>query len=71
VVGDKASFIAGVTSDLTDRINAGEIAKQVAQRVGGSGGGRPDMAQAGGKEVGKLQDAIDAVPGIVQAQLTS
>jgi alanyl-tRNA synthetase len=71
VVGDKASFIAGVTSDLTNRIHAGEIVKLVAARVGGSGGGRADMAQAGGKDVDKLQEAIDAVPSIVREQLAS
>jgi alanyl-tRNA synthetase len=71
VVGDKASIIAGVTGDLTERIHAGEIAKEVAARVGGSGGGRPDMAQAGGKDVEKLQEAIDAVPSIVRQQLAS
>ncbi len=71
VVNEKASLIAGVTDDLTDRIHAGEIAKAVAARVGGSGGGRADMAQAGGKDVAKLQEAIDAVPSIVREQLAS
>ncbi len=71
VVDEKASLIAGVTDDLTDRIHAGEIAKAVAARVGGSGGGRADMAQAGGKDVAKLQEAIDAVPSIVREQLAS
>ncbi|MEE8210166.1 MAG: DHHA1 domain-containing protein, partial [bacterium] len=71
VVDEKASLITGVTDDLTDRIHAGEIAKAVAARVGGSGGGRADMAQAGGKDVAKLQEAIDAVPSIVREQLAS
>jgi alanyl-tRNA synthetase len=71
IVDEKASLIAGVTDDLTDRIHAGEIAKAVAARVGGSGGGRADMAQAGGKDVAKLQEAIDAVPSIVREQLAS
>jgi alanyl-tRNA synthetase len=70
-VDDKASLIAGVTDDLTDRINAGEIARAVAVHLGGSGGGRADMAQAGGKDTAKLQEAIDAVPGIVRKQLAS
>ena len=71
IVDDKASLIAGVTDDLTDRINAGEIARAVAVHLGGSGGGRADMAQAGGKDTAKLQEAIDAVPGIVRKQLAS
>ncbi|MDV2495480.1 MAG: alanine--tRNA ligase [bacterium] len=71
IVDEKASLIAGVTDDLTDRIHAGEIAKAVAAWVGGSGGGRADMAQAGGKDVAKLQEAIDAVPSIVREQLAS
>lgn len=55
---DKVNLVAGVTKDLTGRIQAGALIKKVAAEVGGSGGGRPDMAQAGGKEPAKLNDAL-------------
>ncbi len=61
----KVILIAGVTKDLTNRIHAGELVKDVARIVGGGGGGRPDMAQAGGKDVAKLMDALEQVPGLV------
>lgn len=69
VEADKASLCVGVTKDLTARVKAGDIVKQVAAMVGGGGGGRPDMAQAGGKEVEKLPEAIAKAPGIVQGLL--
>jgi alanyl-tRNA synthetase len=47
-----------VTKDLTDRFHAGEILKEVAAVIGGTGGGRPEMAQGGGKEVGRLDEAL-------------
>ncbi len=62
----KASFIAGVTSDLISRVKAGDIVKQTAVLAGGSGGGRPDLALAGGKESGKIDEALRAVPGILE-----
>ncbi|MDH3973380.1 MAG: alanine--tRNA ligase [Deltaproteobacteria bacterium] len=62
---DKVLLIAGVTSDLTSRFHAGKIAGQIAPLVGGKGGGRPDMAQAGGKDVSKLDDALAKVKEIV------
>ena len=58
---EKVSLIAGVTADLTSRIKAGELVNFVAQQVGGKGGGRPDMAQAGGTEPGKLARALESV----------
>jgi alanyl-tRNA synthetase len=61
----KVSLIAGVTDDLTDRLSAGDIVNHVAQGVGGKGGGRPDMAQAGGKEPDKLDGALDSVASYV------
>jgi alanyl-tRNA synthetase len=61
-----AFLIAAVSPDLTGRFNAGEIAKEIAGIVGGSGGGRPDMAQAGGKNVSKLPEALARVYGIVE-----
>jgi alanyl-tRNA synthetase len=61
--GRKASLVVCVSKGLTDRYKAGDLIKQVAQIVGGSGGGRPDMAQAGGTQVEKLDDAIAAFYG--------
>jgi len=58
---EKVSLIAGVTADLTGRVKAGELVNFVAQQVGGKGGGRPDMAQAGGTEPGKLAGALESV----------
>ncbi|HSQ64022.1 MAG TPA: DHHA1 domain-containing protein, partial [Polyangiaceae bacterium] len=55
---DKAMLVCTVSKDLTDRYKAGDIIRGVAQLVGGSGGGRPDMAQAGGTDVGKLDEAL-------------
>ncbi|MBI3609189.1 MAG: alanine--tRNA ligase [Nitrospirae bacterium] len=61
-----AFLITAVSQDLTSRFNAGEIAKEIAAIVGGSGGGRPDMAQAGGKNVSKLPEALARVYEIVE-----
>jgi alanyl-tRNA synthetase len=63
--GGKAALLALVTKDLTGQIKAGQLVKEVAALVGGKGGGRPDMAQAGGPLADKLPEAIQAVPGIV------
>jgi len=66
----KVSLIAGVTSDLTDRIAAGDLVNHVAEKVGGKGGGRPDMAQAGGKEPDKLDAALEGVSEYLEGLLT-
>ena len=59
-----------VTKDLVDKgINAGMIVKEVAKIAGGGGGGRPDMAQAGGKDIGKVDEALDIVENIIRKQL--
>ena len=58
---DKVALIAGVTSDLTHKIKAGELVNFVAQQVGGKGGGRPDMAQAGGTQPNQLAAALSSV----------
>ncbi|UYF99152.1 alanine--tRNA ligase [Halomonas sp. GD1P12] len=58
----KVSLIAGVTDDLTDRVKAGELVNHVAAQVGGKGGGRADMAQAGGSQPQALPGALDSVP---------
>ncbi len=60
--GDKVSVIAGVTPDLVGRFKAGELVNHVAAQVGGKGGGRPDMAQAGGTQPGNLAMALASVP---------
>lgn len=59
--GDKVSLIAGVTKDLTGQVKAGELVNHMASQVGGKGGGRPDMAQAGGSEPQNLSAALDSV----------
>ena len=59
--GDKVSLIAGVTKDLTGKVKAGELVNHMASQVGGKGGGRPDMAQAGGSEPQNLAAALDSV----------
>ena len=61
VAGAKASLVAGVTKDLTDRVKAGDLVNHVAQQVGGKGGGRPDLAMAGGPDAGALPAAMDSV----------
>ena len=66
----KVSFAAKVTPDLVARgVHAGNLVREVAKIAGGGGGGRPDFAQAGGKDPEKLQQALDAVVGLVESQL--
>jgi alanyl-tRNA synthetase len=69
VENDKVVIIAGVTQDQITRFKAGEIANYVAQQVGGRGGGRPDMAQAGGTEPAKLPAALDSVAEWLEGRL--
>ena len=68
-VDGKVALISAVTKDLTKKLHAGKIVKEVAQRVGGSGGGRPDLAEAGGKDPARLQQALDEVYAIVEKML--
>ena len=65
----KVSLIAGVTADLTGKVKAGELVNFVAQQVGGKGGGRPDMAQAGGTEPAKLAAALQSVRAWVEQRV--
>jgi alanyl-tRNA synthetase len=65
----KVALIVGVTKDLTGRVQAGKIIAQVAKHVGGSGGGRPDMAEAGGKDPAGLDAALNASYGVVESLL--
>ncbi|MDN4502872.1 alanine--tRNA ligase [Alteromonadaceae bacterium BrNp21-10] len=67
--GDKVSLIAGVTKDLIGKVKAGELVNFVAQQVGGKGGGRPDMAQAGGTQPQNLETAITSVSTWLQDKL--
>ena len=69
VADGKVSLIAGVSKDVTDRVKAGELVGMVAQQVSGKGGGRPDMAQAGGTDASALPAALASVKGWVSAKL--
>ena len=70
VDGEKVSLVAGVSRDLTDRVQAGPLVNFVAGQVGGKGGGRPDMAQAGGNDPSKLDPALASVVSWVRERLT-
>jgi len=62
---NKVSLILGVTSDLTHRFNANELIKKIALHIGGTGGGRPDFAQAGGTDSKKLDEALKAIDDLI------
>jgi alanyl-tRNA synthetase len=63
------ALIVGVTKDLTGRVQAGKVIGAVAQKVGGKGGGRPDLAEAGGKDASALDDALDGAYRVVEGLL--
>ena len=65
----KVRLIAGVTKDVTDRVKAGELVNHVALQVGGKGGGRPDLAQAGGTQPENLSTALASVNDWITAKL--
>jgi alanyl-tRNA synthetase len=65
----KVALIAGVTKDLTGKVHAGKLIQALAKQVGGSGGGRPDLAEAGGKDTAGLKTALQAVPSMIEALL--
>ncbi len=69
VADGKVTLIAGVTADLTGKVKAGDLVNMVAQQVGGKGGGRPDMAQAGGTQPENLAAALASVPAWVEGKL--
>jgi alanyl-tRNA synthetase len=69
VSGDKVSLIASVSKDAMDKVKAGDLVNFVALQVGGKGGGRPDMAQAGGNDPSGLVSALQQVPAWVQERL--
>jgi len=66
----KVTLIAGVTADLTAKVKAGELVSHVAVQVGGKGGGRPDMAQAGGTDPAGLPKALESVTTFVKSKLS-
>ena len=70
VEGEKVKLVAGVTADATKRIRAGDLVNVVAEKVGGRGGGRPDMAQAGGNNPQALDGALAGVPDWVKSHLS-
>ena len=69
VEGGKVALIAGVTADATARVKAGDLVNHVAQQVGGKGGGRPDMAQAGGTDAAALPQALASVRAWAEQRL--
>jgi alanyl-tRNA synthetase len=66
VIDGQAAIVCMVTKDLTDRYHAGEIIKNISSRAGGKGGGKPDIAQGGTKDIGKLDAALDSLQDIVK-----
>src|SRR5581483_7689559 len=62
----KVALIVGVTKDLTGKVQAGKIVGEVAKKVGGSGGGRPDLAEAGGKDAAQLDAALESAAEVVK-----
>jgi alanyl-tRNA synthetase len=68
---DKVTIVVGVTADLTTKIPAGQVVKQLAPIVGGGGGGRPDFAEAGGKNPSKIGEMLEAAPGIIEHILSA
>jgi len=69
VADDKIMLAAGVASAVTDKVKAGDLMREFSTRLGGKGGGRPDMAQGGGSDVAALDDVLGAVPAWVDSQL--
>ena len=67
----RSSIVVGVTPDLTKRVPAGQVVKQLAPIVGGGGGGRPDFAEAGGKDASKIAEMLAASRGVVEKMLSS
>jgi alanyl-tRNA synthetase len=67
----KVSLITGVTKDLTSRLHAGKIVQELAKKVGGSGGGRPDLAEAGGKDTSAVESALSTVYPLIDRLLSS
>ena len=66
---EKVSFIVRVSDDLTKKVSAGKIVQEIAPIVSGRGGGKPDMAEGGGTDASKLNDALEASYGVVEKML--
>ena len=69
VGGEKASLLVAVTRDLTDRLPAGDLVRTLGRIIGGGGGGRPDMAEAGGKDPSRLDEALRSAVGAVERRM--
>ena len=67
----KVTVVVGVTPDLTKKVPAGQVVKQIAPIVGGGGGGRPDFAEAGGKDPSKISEMLTASRGIIEKMLSA
>jgi alanyl-tRNA synthetase len=67
--GEKVALIVAVTKDLTSKVHAGKLIQAVAKQVGGSGGGRPDLAEAGGKDTAALKSALQGIPALLEPLL--
>ena len=68
--GDKVNLIVTATKDVVSRgVHSGKIIKEIAQMVGGGGGGRPDMAQAGGRDLSKINDSLKKAISIIELQI--
>jgi len=68
---EEAHLLIAVTDDLTERVNAGDLIKEIAPLMGGSGGGRPQLAQAGSKNPGKVIDAVEQSKKIIKDKISS
>jgi alanyl-tRNA synthetase len=68
-IDGRVQIVVAVTPDLTARVKAGQIVKELAPLVGGGGGGRPDFAEAGGKQPEKIDEMLAAAPGVIQRLL--
>ena len=70
MIDEKPALIAAITDDLVDKgLKAGDLIQVVSEVVGGSGGGRPNLAQAGGRDASKLEEALEKVPAWVEENL--
>jgi alanyl-tRNA synthetase len=69
-VGERVTWVTMVTKDLTSRLHAGHLARELAMLTGGGGGGRPDVAEAGGKDPSRIPDALARLPDLVRSQLS-
>ena len=67
--GERVTWLTMVTKDLTSRVHAGRLAQALAKMTGGGGGGRPDMAEAGGKDTSRIPGALEKLPELIRAQL--